>query len=312
MQAIIVREFGSADQLSLVELPDPVAGKGQVLIKVEAAGIGLVDVMQRQGYLGVTAAGFVPGIEVAGVVASVGADVDPGLIGRRVYAQGRGGYAGQFLAEARRVVPLPEGLSAEEAVALGVNALVAHFSLERARLRAGETVLVRGASGGIGALAARMAVLSGAEVTAVTHADAASRVEALGVRQVVRRGLDPQPEGPFDVIIDPVAGAAVPGFIATLAPNGRYVINGAAAGIPPDGVGDALLGAFAASPSYSLLSLDSVPVADLVSATAAILGQAAEARIRPIIAEILPLRDAARAHKMLESGKSFGKLLLRP
>lgn len=91
----------------------------------------------------------------------------------------------------------------------GVNALVAHFSVKRARLRAGESVLVRGASGGIGAMVAQRAVRSGAVATAVAKSDSAEDVSTLGVWHVVRRGVDPEPQGPFDVIIDPVAGDAV-------------------------------------------------------------------------------------------------------
>ena len=312
MRAVIVKEFGSADQLSLVDHPDRVAGDGDVVIEVEAAGVGLVDVLQRQGYLGASAAGYVPGVEVAGRVASVGAGVDEELIGKRVFAQGQGGYAQQFVAGASGLVMLPQDVSAEAAVALGVNALVASFSIRRAGLRAGETVLVRGASGGIGAMAAQMAVKAGAVVTAVTNADAADSVADLGARHVMRRGIDPEPEGPFDVIIDSVAGEAVPALIGTLASNGRYVVNGAAAGFPPAGIGGALLQGFSRSPTYSLFTLDSVPRSEVVSAATEILARAASGEIRPLIADVLPLHEAAGAHKMLESGKSFGKVVLRP
>lgn len=312
MQAIVVKEFGSADQLCLADLPDRRPGDGEVIIDVEAAGVGLVDVLQRQGYLGASAPGYIPGVEVAGRVASVGAGADESLVGKRVFAHGRGGYAQQFIASAGGLVALPEGVSFETAVALGINALVARFSIRRADLRDGETVLVRGASGGIGAMAAQMAAVSGAVVTAITNADAAEGVAALGVRHVIRRGIDPEPEGPFDVIIDPVAGEAVLALIGALAPNGRYVVNGAAAGFPPAEVGGALLRGFSRSPTYSLFSLDSVSREDVVSAANEIFAQAAGGKIRPVIAEVLPLHDAAGAHKMLESGKSFGKIVLRP
>ncbi|MEQ8599903.1 MAG: zinc-binding dehydrogenase [Devosia sp.] len=312
MQAIVVEEFGSADQLSLASLPEPRAGDGEVVIGVEAAGVGLVDVLQRQGFLGVSAAGYIPGVEVAGRVIAVGRGVDERLIGKRVFAQGRGGYAQQFTGSADALVALPEQLSSEAAIALGINALVAHFSIRRAGLNAGEAVLVRGASGGIGAMAAQMAAASGAVVTAITNSDAAEAVAGLGVHHVVRRGTDPDPKGPFNVIIDPVAGDAVLALINALAPNGRYVINGAAAGFPPPDIGAALLRGFAGSPTYSLFSLDSVSREDLVSAATEIFARAADGEARPLISEVFPLHDAARAHKLLESGKSFGKIVLRP
>ncbi|MDQ0314156.1 quinone oxidoreductase family protein [Amorphus orientalis] len=312
MQAIVVNEFGSAEQLSLANLPDRRPGDGEVVIDVEAAGVGLVDVLQRQGLLGVSAPGYIPGLEVAGRVASVGAGADERLVGKLVFAQGQGGYAQQFVASSSRLVVLPEGVSAEAAVALGTNALVAHFSIRQARLRPGESILVRGASGGIGAMAAQMAAEAGAVVTAVTNADASEGVAALGVRHVLRRGTDPEPEGPFDVIVDPVAGEAVPSLIRTLAPNGRYVINGAAAGFPPADIGGALLQGFSRSPTYSFLSLDSVPQDDVLSAATEIFAKSAGGEIRPLVAEVLPLHEAVRAHKILESGRKFGKVVLRP
>lgn len=312
MQAIIVKEFGSADQLSLTTIPDLVPGEGEVVIHVEAAGVGLVDVLQRQGFLGVSAPGYIPGVEVAGRVMAVGSGVDEYLLGQRVFAQGRDGYAEQFVASARGVVLLPEHVSSEAAVGLGVNALVASFSITRASLEAGEALLVRGASGGIGAMVAQLAVRRGAVVTAVTSPGMADSVAALGVQHVVRRGTDPQPKGPFDVIIDPVAGEATVAFVETLASNGRYVVNGAAAGFPPATISQVLLQGFTKSPTYSLLSLDSVPQEEKLAEATALFAQAARGELEPPIAQVLPLREAAEAHKVLEAGRLFGKVVLKP
>lgn len=312
MKAIVVKEFGPPDGLALVDLPAPVAGDGRVVVAVEAIGVGLVDVLARRGHLGAAAPGFVPGVEVAGRVEAVGTGVDPALIGKRVFALGRGGYAERFVADRDGVFPLPESVSAEAAMALGVNALVARLSIERARLAAGERVLVRGASGGIGAVAAQMAASSGAIVTATTRAEAAEQVRAMGVQEVIRRDLDPEPEGPFDVVIDPVAGDGMLPLIGTLARNGRYVVNGAAAGFPPPGIDQAMLQNFSKSLTYSMVSLDSVAEAELARVAAAVFAEAARGALRPIVAEVLPLRDAARAHRILETGKSFGKIVLQP
>lgn len=312
MKAIVVRAFGESDQLSLVDLPDLVAGKGQVVIDVEAIGVGLVDVLARRGYLGATEAGFVPGVEVAGRVASVGTGADESLIGSRVFAQGQGGYAEQFVADSSRIAILPEGVSPETAVALGVNALVARFSIRKAGVAAGERVLVRGASGGIGNIAAQMAVRSGAVVTAVTRTEEADRVHALGVREVVRRDRDPEPEGPFDVVIDPVAGEGMLRLMGTLAPNGRYVVNGAAAGFPPQGIDQAMLQNFSKSLTYSMFSLDSVSRGDIRTAAEEIFAEAARGELRPIVARVLSLQDAAAAHDLLETGAHFGKVVLKP
>lgn len=311
MQAIIVNEFGAASQLTLTDLPALNPGEGEVAIAVEAAGVGLVDVLQRQGLLGAKP-GFIPGLEVSGRVTAVEPGVDKSLLGRRVFALGTGGYAQQFTARADGLVALPAGLSPTSAVALGVNALVAHFSLQRAQARAGNTVLVRGASGGIGAMVAQMAVRLGAIVTAVTNAGAADQVAALGVQNVVRRGIDPVPTGPFDIIIDPVGGEAVVNLIGALAPNGRYVVNGAAAGFPPADIGATLLQNFTKSPTYSLFSLDSASQEAVLSAASKIFAKVASADIRPLIAAELPLGEAVQAHNLLKSGDRFGKIVLKP
>lgn len=312
MQAVVVNELGAADQMAFVHLPDLAAGDGQVVIEVEAAGVGLVDVLQRRGYLGAVAPGYIPGLEVAGRVRSAGAGVDQNLLGKRVHARGPGGYAQQFVAKADEIAVLPNAVSSATAVALGINALVARLSLLRAGLRAGETVLVRGASGGIGAMAAQMAVRMGAEVTAVTNAGAADTVSALGVSNVVMRGRDPDPVGPFDVVIDPVAGDAMPEFIKTLADNGRYVVNGAAAGLPPAEVAQALLTIFSRSPTYVMFSLDSISAPESVSAADDIFRESADGRLQAFIAQSMPLRDMVQAHKILEAGPRFGKVVLEP
>lgn len=312
MQAVVVGQLGAAEHLAFVDLPELTCGHGQVLIDVEAAGVGLVDVLQRQGYLGAVAPGYIPGLEVAGRVRSAGEGVDPSLIGKRVYARGPGGYAQQFLAPGTEVSVLPEGVSADVAVALGINALVARFSLLKGGVRGGDAVLIRGASGGVGAMAAQMAVRMGAEVTAITNEQAADSVQALGVQHVVRRGKDASPQGPFEVIIDPVAGEAVADLIGRLAPNGRYVVNGAAAGLPPDSVGQSLLQNFSRSPTYALFSLDSVPAHEAVSVTGEIFAEAARGELNALIARTLSLQDAIEAHKMLEAGPRFGKVVLKP
>jgi NADPH2:quinone reductase len=140
----------------------------------------------------------------------------------------------------------------------------------------------------------------------------ADSVAALGVQHVLRRGADPEPTGPFDVIIDPVAGDGMLALVETLAPNGRYVVNGAAAGFPPDRIGQTLLQGFSKSPTYSLLSLDSVPLGERIALANVLFAEAARGELRPPVAQILPLREAAEAHRMLETGRIFGKLVLKP
>jgi len=312
MRAIKVRAFGAADQLTMSEVPDLLPGKGQLVIRVEVIGVGLVDVLKRRGSIGGDP-GFIPGSEVAGRVISVGPDVDDGLMGLRVFVQGSGGgYAEQFLAEASAVVVLPDQLSSEDAVALGINSLVALFCVRQTRLKRGEQVLIRGGSGGIGLSSVQAAARLGAVVTAITRSEAASKIEALGANRVVRRDIGEKVTGPFDVIIDPVGGDDLSAFIGTLAVNGRYVLVGAAAGFPEATFGRALLGMFQKSPSFSVFSMASVSPEEVRAAADQIFGAATQGSLIPVIGGLFSLSEAATAHSSLESGDVIGKVLLRP
>ncbi|MFE7122494.1 zinc-binding alcohol dehydrogenase family protein, partial [Streptomyces sp. NPDC057654] len=205
MKAVIVSSFGGPEVLRVVDRPAPRPGPGQALIRVEAAGVGYVDVMARDGdYQPLSEPGFVPGMEAAGAVAAVGEGVDEHWIGRRVFAlTGTGAYAEYVVADVRGLARLPESVSSADAVALGVNALVASLGLDRTHIEKGERVLVRGAGGGIGLMAAQLAALSGGTVTAITSSpERAERLQNLGVAHVQDRtaGEDGGADA-YDVIV---------------------------------------------------------------------------------------------------------------
>ncbi|GAA3123201.1 zinc-dependent alcohol dehydrogenase family protein [Planomonospora alba] len=293
-----MHSFDDGGALRLVDLPDPVPGPGQTLIEVEAAGVGHVDVMSRRGQdPGFPVPGFVPGLEVAGVAEATG---------ERVYAMlGGGGYAEWAVAD--EVVALPPELSPAQAVALGVNALTAWLLLERAGVTAGESVLVRGASGGVGLMAAQMAAHLGAEVTAATRSAAhAGRLGGLGLS--TRDGED----AAYDVVVDPVAGADLGRHLGRLRPGGRYVVCGAAGGFPAPDFAAGLLGRFQHSPSLLMFSLSSVGAERRRSGLKTVFDLAARGALRGVTDEVLPLAQASLAHERLESGAAFGKVVLRP
>lgn len=150
MKAVAIQAFGDPGGLAVVELPDPRPGDGQVLIATEAIGVGGVDTMIRSGALAAYgfAEGHVLGGEIAGTVMSAGPGVDPSWVGRRVWAfTGRGGgYAEQAVAPLATLVPLPDEISAIDAVTVGSSGVVAWFALRHVRFAPGETVLVRGAA----------------------------------------------------------------------------------------------------------------------------------------------------------------------
>lgn len=166
MKAVAIQAFGRPEGLAVIDLPAPRPGPRQVLIATEAIGVGGVDAVIRNGSLaayGFTE-GHILGGEIAGTVAAVGDGVDPSWAGRRVWAFTGlgGGYAEQAIAPASTLIPLPAGLPGADAVTLGSSGAVAHFGLRHARFAPGESVLVRGAAGGIGIMAVQLAARGGA------------------------------------------------------------------------------------------------------------------------------------------------------
>jgi NADPH:quinone reductase-like Zn-dependent oxidoreductase len=317
MKAVVVTSFGGPENLQLQERPVPEPASGQVLVAVEAAGVGLADTFLRRGFLPNLEPGFTPGLEMAGIVTGVGEGVDEAWLHSRVFAMVQEGiragcYAEFVVVDVAQLVPLPPTISSVDAVALGVNALVAEFVLRRAELKAGEHVLVRGAGGGIGVMCVQLAAQRGAIVTASTSS--AERVEPLrklGAAFVVNRsGESFSGEAPvhYDAVLDPVAGSDMLTFSAKLKANGRVVLAGIAAGPPPPELATAIIDP--RSLTFSLLSLDSVSDIDRQSALREIFALTARGVITPIVHEVLELGRAAEAHTHLETGGVFGKIVL--
>ncbi|SEW40514.1 quinone oxidoreductase family protein [Chitinophaga arvensicola] len=304
VKVVSIKAFGSPDELCVTTVEPPEPGAEQVLIAVEACGVGLVDVLFRKGlFPGLSPVGFVPGVEVAGrVVAGAGE-----WIGKRVFAKVEsGGYAEQLIANVTSITEIPAALSSEAAVALGINALVAHFSLLHGHCGNEKEVLVRGAGGGIGTITAQLAKISGAKVTASTSSpEKRSMLSALGVLQFDDGARE------YDLIIDPVAGNELSSFFTRLKANGRYVVNGVAGGFPLPDFAMPLVSSFRKSLAISFLSLNSITDSQLTTALTDIFMLAVEGRITSVIDSVYPLAEAARAHERLESGKVFGKVVLK-
>lgn len=318
MKAVAIQAFGSPEGLAVIDLPDPRPGPGQVLIATEAIGVGGVDVVIRNGSLaayGFTA-GHILGGEIAGTVAAVGAGVDASWAGRRVWAFTGlgGGYAERAIAPAGTLIPLPADLPAADAVTLGSSGAVAHFGLRHARFAPGESVLVRGAAGGIGIMAVQLAASGGAGAVAVTTSSAGrgDRLRELGATHVLDRagqGSQAVPAG-YDVIIDVAAGPGMPSFFARLNPNGRMVTVGIVAGPPPADFAMEMFAAFRKSMSFATFSTDTVPGPERTAATAGLLAAASRGELRAVIHEQLPLDQAALAHQKMEAGEVFGRIVL--
>ncbi|MBR7826977.1 zinc-dependent alcohol dehydrogenase family protein [Actinospica sp. MGRD01-02] len=327
MRAVVIEKFGDPSGMAVREVadpPPPVAG--QVVIGTEAIGVGGVDAVIRRGTLGGYgfAEGLIPGSEVAGTVTAVGRDVDPYWLGRRVWAftGTGGGYAEQATARIDDITPLPDGLTAVDAVTLGSAATVAHFALAHAHSAPGESVLVRGAAGSIGIAAVELAARGGAGLIAVTtsSAERGRRLRELGATLVLDRAghgdddehADRAEPAMFDVVIDIVGGPAVGEFIDRLKPNGRMIVVGIVAGLPPADFGMRLMHSFQRSRSFATFSLNTVPVPERNAVRAELLDAAATGRLHPVVHEVLPLDHAAEAHRQMDDGTVFGRIVLTP
>ncbi|MFG3525059.1 medium chain dehydrogenase/reductase family protein [Nocardia nova] len=217
------------------DLPAPAIG--QALVQVEASGVSFAEQQMRRGkYYDQPAFPFVPGYDLVGIVTAVGADIDPALVGSRVAALTKiGGWASHVLLDAADLVPVPAGLDAAEAEAFVVNGITAWQMLYRtAKVRAGQTILVHGANGGVGSTLVQLARADGIRVIGTASARNAEAVEALGATWIDYRGDVPQqvralaPEG-VDAVFDHIGGPSVKHSFALLAPHGTLVSYGTAA-----------------------------------------------------------------------------------
>lgn len=320
MKAIAIQTYGGPEGLAVVDLPVPAPAAGQVVIATEAVGVGGVDTVIRSGALAAYGfkEGHIPGGEVAGTVVAVGDGVDAALVGGRAWAftGTGGGYVEQALASVEEIVPLPVNLSAVDAVTLGSSGVVAHFGLRHAHFAPGETVLVRGAAGSIGIMAVQLAARGGAAAVAVTtsSAERGERLRRLGATHVLDRsgeGGEQAPAG-YDVIIDVVAGEDLPSFFDRLNPNGRMVAVGAVAGPPPADFGTKIMAAFQKSMSFAAFSAATVTAADRRALRIEQFAAASRGEIDTVVHDVLPLDAAVLAHRKMDAGEVFGRIVLTP
>ncbi|QNE76359.1 zinc-binding dehydrogenase [Streptomyces finlayi] len=302
MLAIQFGRFGGPEVLIPVELAAPVAGPGEVLLTVEAAGVNFADTHQVDGsYLTADALPFVPGSEVVGRTAD----------GTRVLARVSGGYAEQVVAKESAVQPIPEDLGAAEALSLMMQGLTAwHLLRSAARLREGETVVVHSAAGGVGSLAVQLAREFGAgRVLAQVSTPAKERlVLGLGADAVIT-----YPHGEkADVVLDAVGGELFDQALGSLASFGRLVSYGNAArsGFTPldparlNRLNAAVVG-FWLRPALAAPGAVSGPLKEL-------FGLVAEGRLKPVAGGSYPLAEARRAHEDLLARRTVGKIVLIP
>lgn len=312
MKAIKVRSFGGPEVMVLADNARPVAAAQQVVIAVASAGVGLVDVLIRRGLIPRSEPGYIPGVEVAGTVVEIGAQVDPAWMGKRVFATAlSGGYAEFIAVAADALVPIPEAITTAQAVALGVNAMVGAISLERTACAGNDRILIRGAGGGIGSVTAQLALHLTPAVTAVsTSPEKEAQLQTLGIKQFLRKDALNDYTGEFDIVLDTVAGEELEHYVNLLAVNGKYLISGVAAGFPPPDFGNAWMTRIFKSLSLMFLSLNAISPEKKNATLAGIFDRVVDGRITPVIDKVYALKDAEEAHRRLESRKAFGKIVL--
>jgi NADPH:quinone reductase len=317
MKVVRVSGFGPPEVLRLGDAAEPRPAAAAVIIRIETIGLGYMDAAARRGksYLA-TSPGFIPGYEVAGIVSDVGAGVEDAWLGRRVFAVLRqgGGCAERVEMPVNQLVPLPEQVSYEAAVATGLNALVAQVGLARVPIADTDQILIRGAGGGIGLMCVQYASLRGGTIVATTSSkERGERLLALGASSIWNRLTDAQ-EGPelFDVIVDTVIGQEFPTFFDKLGTNGHYLICGGLGGFPPSDFGMKIVEHFHRSPTLHAFSLNSVSFEDVAREAAVLFQHVQVGRISPVIDCVMPLSEVVAAHRKLDAGQAFGKVILRP
>lgn len=304
MRAVAVTALGGPDVLQVVDMPDPVAGPGQVVVRIHAAGVHPADVGARLGRLPgpPLVPPFLPGWDLAGEVVAVGEKVTGVARGDRVVGMifwpmtrgAPGAYAELAAVDAGWVVPLPDGLDPVPAATVPLNALTARQALELMSLPDRSMLLVTGASGGVGGFAAQLAARAGHRVIGQSTYDDEDWVAGLGVDQVLSRSAELGSVGPVPAVLDAVPlGKAAADVVAD---GGALVTTR-----PTDPVEVAR----GVRQQLVLVQLNQPMLAELVADVAA-------GRLRTRVAATVPLSQAAAAHRMLESGGVRGKIVLIP
>lgn len=312
MKAFFATAYGGPEVMRLGELPDPAPRAGEVLVAVRAASVNPVDWKVRRGDMKVLS-GRPPrvfGTDFAGTVAALGAGVAGVAAGAAVYGTTRmmlrqqGSHAEKVAVPAKRVAPLPAGLSFEEAAALPVAALTALNGLRRCGDLAGKTVAVVGATGGVGHLAVQIARARGARVTAVCSGRNAERARTLGAEEFVdyRKEDFTRTGRRWDVVFDAHGGLGFQAAARALSERGVYATTLAG----PAAVLRHLWQRLAGGRQVALANLRDRP--EDYAELARLLERG---DVKPLVARVFPLEQAAQAFAALEAGGTVGKVVIR-
>jgi NADPH:quinone reductase len=315
MRAVVVRSYGGPQALTVADMPTPEPQSGQVRVRVEAAAVNPVDLFTRSG--GHVQAGMFPAREVtgigwdfAGVVDAVGADVTDRHPGDRVFGasigvdRDLGAYAEYVVVGAGSIADAPGNVGAAEAATLPLTGLTALQALDLLDLEKGQTILVTGAAGGVGAVTARLAVLSGLRVVAMARPSDEEYVRGLGVEFFVPAVGDPTAD------LGPAVRELVPGGVAG-AVDAAVVIGGAYDAVKDGGKFVPIVVHGDPAPARGITS--TIMWAHDDAAQLAHLAALVESgQLVPRVADVLPFEKAAEAHERMAAGGVRGRLVLVP
>ena len=322
MRAIVVREFGGPDVMHVEERPTPKPGPGDVLVRVHAAGVNPVDSYIRSGtYARKPTLPYVPGTDGAGEVETVGADVTGFKHGDRVYIAGdnvtlgAGTYAEHAICAPTQLHRLPPRVTYGQGASLGVPYATAYRSLfDRAKARPGDTVLVHGATGGVGIAAVQICKMHGMRVLATGGSERGIEVvRENGADAIFNHREDGYLHGisaatgghGVDIILEMAAHFNLDKDLGLLARNGRIVVVGNRGRVEIDA-----RQAMARDAAILGMTLFNVTPPELVSIHSALVAGLANGSVSPIVGREMPLADAARAHEAVLEPGALGKIVL--
>lgn len=320
MKAIRIHKFGGPEVMKLEDVPDPAPGPGQVVVAVRAIGVNPVDTYIRSGqHVTKPSLPYTPGADAAGVVESVGEGVTRVAPGASVYVAGTisGAYAGLALCDQSQVQRLPAHLTFEQGASVGIPYATAYRALfQRANALPGETVLVHGATGGVGTAAVQLARAAGLTVIATGGTERGrNNVAELGAHHVLDHHAPDYIDSiraltggnGVNVILEMLANVNLAKDLGLLAPRGRVVVIGNRGTIeinPRD--------AMSRDSSILGMSLHNATADDRKTIHAALVAGLENGTLRPVVGKEMPLAEAPRAHEAVMESGAFGKIVLIP
>lgn len=325
MKRVQAATLDSIADYRLTDAETPAPGPGQVLVRVQACGVGYVDALVALGrYQVKPPLPHTPGSEIGGVIEALGDGVTGLAVGQRVMAQVGGGFAELALAPAATTVAIPEAMSFEQAAGFRINYLTAiHGLADRASLRSGERLLVLGAAGGVGLAAVQVGALLGAEVIAAASSQA-KRDFALahGASLALDNGADDPKAwrerlkalcggGGPDVVFDPVCGPQFEAAFRSLAWRGRHLVVGFAGGPIPALPANLTLMKGAALTGVDVRQFLLFERARAAEHMHTLMSWVAEGRLAPPVGRTFPLEDYAAALEFALCGQGLGKTVLK-